>query len=616
MVLISQHVLGQNVDTINTLKPYTKTTNRIIKDGVFSKIEKLTIVPIITINQNLGDLLQNQSINYLKNYGPGSLSSISSRGGNAQQTSLIYNDFLINNPLNGIVDFATIPTCFFNNVNVIYGLPSSNWGNGGLSAAVILENSKNDENKLEFEYGNTFGSFNQKTNFLSFYLNNEKFYTTTKVFHTKSLNNFNFKNQNLEIEKQTNSSINHLSLMTESKIILNESSNIKMVYFGQVLNREIPPSIYEGFTDAFQKDINHRLFFNYSILKEKYKIDLKSAFYDEENTYIDSARSVFGYNPSKSFINQTELKSIKNTNHNYTLNLTNSNAYSNGLNYDNKITINRISLTGSYIYSKKDWKQMLNVRVLADEKFLTPITFSYALNKKINNSLIYINAGKVYRLPSINDLFWNPGGNQQLLPEDGYSTDLGLKWKKQIKNTIVKFSPSLYSRWIKNWIQWQPQGNYWSAMNIKQVWSRGIETNTEFFSSIKEFKFQMNFKTSYNLSTNTDLFNDDLGLINKQLMYCPHYKAIIRSSFSFKSFNLIYSHNYTGYRFTSSDNLSYLPSFHLGNICLSSKFMFKGQSTELFYKLNNIYNSDYQLIVNRPMPLINHEIGINLKLHK
>ena len=51
MVLLSQHFLGQNVDTVNTLKSYTKTTNNIIKDGIFTKTERLTIVPIITINE-------------------------------------------------------------------------------------------------------------------------------------------------------------------------------------------------------------------------------------------------------------------------------------------------------------------------------------------------------------------------------------------------------------------------------------------------------------------------------------------------------------------------------------------------------------------------------------
>ena len=86
--------------------------------------------------------------------------------------------------------------------------------------------------------------------------------------------------------------------------------------------------------------------------------------------------------------------------------------------------------------------------------------------------------GKVYRFPTINDLYWSPGGNENLNPENGYSTDLGLLWTKDLSNTQLYFEPTIYSRWIDNWIIWQPTGTYWSPMNVKKVWNRGIETNS------------------------------------------------------------------------------------------------------------------------------------------
>ena len=46
----------------------------------------------------------------------------------------------------------------------MYGLPSSNWGNGGLAGAVILNNDPTENKSLEF--GSVLGSFNQYTNFL------------------------------------------------------------------------------------------------------------------------------------------------------------------------------------------------------------------------------------------------------------------------------------------------------------------------------------------------------------------------------------------------------------------------------------------------------------------
>ena len=60
--------------------------------------------------------------------------------------------------------------------------------------------------------------------------------------------------------------------------------------------------------------------------------------------------------------------------------------------------------------------------------------------------------GKVYRFPTINDLYWNPGGNRNLNPENGYSADFGLLWTKNYPNTKLYFEPTIYSRWIEDWI--------------------------------------------------------------------------------------------------------------------------------------------------------------------
>jgi iron complex outermembrane receptor protein len=602
-------------DSISSLKTFTKTTNKIIKNGKFSHTNHISEISQIRNNENIGNILQSQSTNYLKSYGPGNLSSISSRGGNAQQTSLIYKDFVLNNPLNGIVDFSSIPMVFFNSIDIIYGLPSSNWGNGGLASAVILENKNYAENKF-IEYGNVFGSFGQKTNFLNLGVKNSKISSYIKIFHQKITNDFRFNDHESQLKRQTNASINHLAFMGETNIYFNNKNNLSIVYFGQNLDREIPPSNYEGFTNAKQEDDNHRLFLNYTHLKSNSKWSFKTAYYNEENNYIDSVRSIYGYNPATSIINQLDFKTLLKSNHNITVNLTNSNSFSNGKNFNSTIELNRTALTGSYIYKKKTWQQLLNFRILLNEGEITPLTYSYALNKTLNNASIFLNFGKVFRLPSINDLFWNPGGNDNLSPEQGYSSDIGFKWKTKLNNTFLSFSSSIYSRNIEDWIQWYPSGGYWSAMNIKKVWSRGIETSSSIKSQFRAIDFKLDFKTSYNLSTNIEIFNGDKSTINKQLIYSPFYKGVINASISFKNLNLSYLHNYTGYRFTTNDNNSYLPSFHIGKIYLSSDILIKNQFVKIFYKIHNIYNVDYQLIINRPMPLINHEIGINIKIKK
>ena len=607
---------SQIVDTSKHLQTFEKRTSNFLINKDFLKSNKKLPLTQERSNESIDQILEGETINYLKHYGPGTLSSISTRGGNAQQTSLIYNDFVLNNPLNGMVDFSTIPSVFFNSVGVLYGISSSNLANGALAGAVVLED--NQDGKSFIEAGSVQGSYQQNSNFLKINYNKRKLQTSINIFRKSALNNYSYLDLNDDKKTQENASLNHLALMSSTKISLGKSE-FKIIYFGQIIEREIPSGFLESPSSAFQNDVNNRIF---SSLKHRFLnsyVQFKSAYYDEKNTYTDSVRSIFGNNPCKTFINQIDFsKSINNFNI-LKINLTNSLASSNGNNYLGKAEINRTSITGSYKLNNPKYrlKHLITSSVLFDDKNLSPLTFSYSLKREFyNNFNLYFNAGKVYRFPTINDLFWSPGGNLDLLPEKGYTSDIGVIWNKNIHKVSLSFEPSLYSRWIDNWILWQPNGSFWSPMNVKKVWNRGVETSSKFHFKNKKIIYEFTLKTAYNMSTNINVYDANNNSLDKQLIYTPHYKLVFKSQINYKDFTLTYLHNYTGYRFTSRDNESFLPSFNLGRLFLSFRLKLKNNSAKIFYKINNLYNTNYQVVLNRPMPLINHEIGINFKINK
>ena len=606
----------QMVDTSKHLQTFEKRTSNFLVNEDFLKSNKNLQLSQERSNETIDQILEGETINYLKHYGPGTLSSISTRGGNAQQTSLIYNDFVINNPLNGMVDFSTIPSVFFNSVSVLYGISNSNLANGALAGAVVL--GDNQERKSFIEAGTVQGSFQQNSNFLKINYSKSKLETSINLFRKSALNNYSYLDPNEEKKNQENASLEHLALMSSTKISL-VKTDFLVIYFGQVIDREIPSGLLESPSSAFQNDINHRVFTSIKHSFSNAYVQFKSAYYDEKNIYTDSIRSVFGNNPCKTFINQFDFsKSINNFNV-LKINLTNSLASSSGNNYLNIAEINRTSITGSFKINNPKYrlKHLLTTSMLYDKKYLSPFTFSYSLKREFYNHFnLYFNAGKVYRFPTINDLFWNPGGNINLVPEEGYTSDIGIIWNKKINKVIFSFEPSLYSRWIDNWILWQPTGSFWSPMNIKKVWNRGLETSSKVHFINKKITYDFTLKTAYNLSTNIEVYNSNNNSQDKQLIYTPHYKLVFKSQISFKKFSFTYLHNYTGYVFTSRDNENFLPSFNLGRLFLSLRVKLKNNSAKIFYKINNLYNTNYQVVMNRPMPLINHEIGINFKINK
>ncbi|MFN8167076.1 MAG: TonB-dependent receptor [Bacteroidia bacterium] len=69
------------------------------------------------------------------------------------------------------------------------------------------------------------------------------------------------------------------------------------------------------------------------------------------------------------------------------------------------------------------------------------------------------NFGNVFRLPTVNDLYWIPGGNPDLLPETGTTGEIGL----HLLNTqlsMQRSSVAYFDKHINNWIAWVPTGSF------------------------------------------------------------------------------------------------------------------------------------------------------------
>ena len=71
--------------------------------------------------------------------------------------------------------------------------------------------------------------------------------------------------------------------------------------------------------------------------------------------------------------------------------------------------------------------------------------------------------------------------------------------------------------------------SYWSPMNIKSVWNRGIETSSNIYYQLGKGDINFSLKTAYNLSTNQDSYSNNDAYLGKQLIYAPHYKFIVKS---------------------------------------------------------------------------------------
>jgi len=80
--------------------------------------------------------------------------------------------------------------------------------------------------------------------------------------------------------------------------------------------------------------------------------------------------------------------------------------------------------------------------------------------------------GQYYAYPTFNDLYWQPGGNPNLKPDETtkYEIDLILQILPELKLVL-----NSYYKKDKNLIQWTPVQSYWQPSNISQAERKGIK---------------------------------------------------------------------------------------------------------------------------------------------
>lgn len=97
------------------------------------------------------------------------------------------------------------------------------------------------------------------------------------------------------------------------------------------------------------------------------------------------------------------------------------------------------------------------------------------LNAVLSDALrLKASAGRAFRMPTLNDRFWNPGGRPGLRPEQAIAADVGLAWTAD----GLAAEATLFGRQARDEIVWTPgTGGVWSPDNVARTQALGAEAS-------------------------------------------------------------------------------------------------------------------------------------------
>jgi iron complex outermembrane receptor protein len=225
---------------------------------------------------------------------------------------------------------------------------------------------------------------------------------------------------------------------------------------------------------------------------------------------------------------------------------------------------------------------------------------------------LYFTGSKNYRLPTFNELYWQPGGNPDLNVEKSVNLETGIEFNKSF-GRVVQFEvhTALYQNKVKDQIKWLPDGSIWSPQNISQVLSRGIEMETV-ISDIKKLHI-VKFNYRYGNSEKQKAEFDGDETVGKQLPFLPREQWYLDTQSGWRSLRFGFTYSDVSFRYKTIQNESdqILSSYSVLDFWIGHEFSLDKNRLNLSLAIKNLLNENYQVMDGYPMPWRNYTLTLS-----
>lgn len=592
-----QFILGQEIVVV--LKEVTITDSQLHQFSNSKSIVKINDSVIFKNRSSLTSLLNFNSTIYFKENGLGMVSSPSFRGTTAQQTAVIWNGININSQLNGQTDFNTLNSSNYNSITIRAGGGSSIYGSSAIGGSIHLNNDFNFEKEFSNNLQLRFGSFNTLNVDYRLKASTKKMSTQFAVSRNSSDNDYEYLGTNM---KNENGQFYNTSASFNFGYKLNATNFIK--FYSQLFDGE---RHFSGTLAAVSKskyqDFNTRNLIEFSNFYKNTISNVRLAFLTESYKYFeDKNQTNFSFGKSETAIAKYDFSYKLNDkiNFNTLIDYTQTKGFGSDLKDNNRQILSGIflmkhQLTTNFLYE-------LNFRKEGTSNYKSPVLYAFGTHYKVNKKYgIKFNFSKNFRIPTFNDLYYQPGGNENLKPESAYQFDL--IQQVNLKNFV--FSISGFYNKITDMISWKPNDSgLWQPMNTNKVKTYGLETRLSYDKQINKnqaIQFVANY--GYTISEN--------DMTQKQLIYVPFHKLTSSVAYSYKKITFYSNYLFNGQVFTSFDNKYKLKEYTVVNSGIEYQFL---KTCKIGFQAQNLFNENYQNVEQRPLPGRNYTVNFNFNL--
>ena len=579
VLLISRLVV--EAQPVHTLPVFT------LNEKANSKLNKTDTSKLLNISEKAIQLL---GISF-RSYGPSSLQTLSYRGGGASQLLTTWEGMPINSAMNGQTDLSN-----YSGASLTPKIEESGTGfSGALSGQINLQQTTKSS-YLHLQYG-SLGEFSTAVNVVRSY--KRGFYSQTTLAGSFNPNQYQYQNPyTSEIQNRKNAAWQSATAIQtigwKGKYIETEGK-----YWFQNTFRQLPGSLSTGYQYDWQLDRSHKYLHQLTYTKSRSVIKAKvlvgkdqllfnygqqQAVLPSENKYIRSSfridysllplvkLNISGTGTSDWAFNQ-EYSTWKSR-HIYSLNT--------------GLIVKTNSGLGFQVANRADAKRI---------RWNPNLIIQYQI-KAIQISAAY---EETTRYPTMNELYWNVGGNPNLQPEK--AEKLTAKLNYQTSRIAVQWQAFQYK--VNNYLLWYPSDlGIWQAQSAGKVLQQGLELSALIKMSKKQTSFlpELSINASY---TQAEAQQENGFLATKrQVIFVPNYQYMVKSGWNLPLlWQVSLQWLSVGDRYIAFSGPNTLAGYGLFNATVTKQIALFKRSFDIGIRAENLLNKVYYTLPNYPMPL-------------
>ena len=622
----------------------------------------------VTLKENIAlsiaDVLTFNSPLFVKQYGRATLSTVSFRGTGPSHTQVTWNGMRINNPMLGMTDFSMIPSYFIDDASLLHGTSSVNEAGGALGGVVKLSTAPAAADGFGLQYIQGIGMYRTFDEFLRLTWGDEHWQVSTRAVYQSSRNDYKYRNRDKKeniydeemnivgsyypVERNKSGAFDDVHVLQEIYYNTGRGDRFGLNAWYINSNRELPLLTTDYADDTRfenrQREHTLRSVLSWDRLRRDWKVGAKAGYihtwmaYDYRRdpgngimTSMTRSRSridtFYGQAAGEYAVGDEWLFTADIALHQHFVRSADKNIV---LQQGDKAIVGydqgRVEIDAAVSAKWRPAERLGLSAVLREQLYGTkwatvPALFADYLLSKRGNVVAKASVSRNFRFPTLNDLYFLPGGNPDLKNETGVQYEAGLSFAVG-RDAIYTLSGSAswYDQRIDDWILWLPTTKgFFSPVNIKEVHAYGVEVRADLSVMLaRGLKLDLDGTFSWSPSINVgEPMSPADQSVGKQLPYEPEFSGTAIGRLAWRSWGLLWQFCYYSERYTMSSNditlTGRLTPYVMNNLSLEKGFAFRRADLSLKATINNLFNEEYLSVLSRPMPRMNCEFFINVK---